>query len=647
MPEQTNPLERGTVGTGGNTAVTNFAYINVTIGEVQLTNIPLGGGTWEMNGTTYYVNSDSAHHALHDSGFNSYIKSFTCKRQVPKKVTNNNGFWQKSGGATECNVVIFDPTFVQFENLIMASVRNQKVHCKITYGISRGGSGKQPPPFDMHCFINEATENISNAGVEWTLKMSPVPPEWFDEFKEAGEADVKETVYCLTDSDDGKTKFNRVSDLVKAILESEKWSGIVVDTQKFSKSKEQKFPTKDYSSRVDFINRKLAPLARCADDKYASSSYQLIYQLDGSVFFMPVPMTTKEAIHLLETGKATAFGNYQAKENVAEDMNQETIESLNMQEYMSEDNGALVLRYGFKNSIVQQMSINFDSRSFISQFYFKFEYRDDKTGKVENFDFPEMPKDKSKQDENTKVINKRVHLYATNKDDAMQEAQMIVRKLHITNYQGTATLINWPYVGLCQIVKFEYLIPGGSKQSKTETNINKAETDVYIIDEANPDDKSKIPLQSEAYNNYVRRYGDTPQSNRAGNEAKNKDQIRDAANMSEKEKWQAIVASEEYQEELRKVQAKYANINQLSGNWENNERAYAEKRSKTFVDDHFNSNIGIPATLSSWNDAHKSSVGYYVQSITDTIKGGILTSELELIGWIKYDNPQLEAALRN
>ena len=154
-------------------------------------------------------------------------------------------------------------------------------------------------------------------------------------------------------------------------------------------------------------------------------------------------------------------------------------------------------------------------------------------------------------------------------------------------------------------------------------------------------------MQSEAYNNYVRRYGDTPQSNRAGNEAKNKDQIRDAANMSEKEKWQAIVASEEYQEELRKVQAKYANINQLSGNWENNERAYAEKRSKTLVDDHFNSNIGIPATLSSWNDAHKSSVGYYVQSITDTIKGGILTSELELIGWIKYDNPQLEAALRN
>ena len=92
MPEQANPLERGTVGTGGNTAVTNFAYINVTIGEVQLTNIPLGGGTWEMNGTTYYVNSDSAHHALHDSGFNSYIKSFTCKRQVPKKVTNNNRF---------------------------------------------------------------------------------------------------------------------------------------------------------------------------------------------------------------------------------------------------------------------------------------------------------------------------------------------------------------------------------------------------------------------------------------------------------------------------------------------------------------------------------------------------------------------------
>lgn len=645
MPEeQENPLARGTVGAGGNTNVTNFAYINVTIGDIQITNIPLNDKDYNEQGLK--------HHAIHDSGFNSYIKSFTCKRQVPKQINSHKGFWQASGGATECNLTIFDPSFVQFENLIMSSVKNQKVHCLVTYGISKGGGGKQPPPFKMHCFINEATENITNAGVEWSLKMSPVPPQWFPDFPEAIDPEgnnVKETVYILGKENNDKNKFNTVSGLVKNLLGKEHWQGLVVTTKKLTK--DRKFPTKDYSNIVDFINRKLSPMAECADDAYVSSPYQLVYQLDGSVFFMPVPMTRKQALQLLESGKAEAFGNYKAQQDTTEDMNtKETIESLNMQEYMSEDNGALILKYGFKNSIVQSMSINFDSRSFISQFYFNFYYIDEKN-KKQTFKFPEMPKDKDKQDQNAKVITREIKLYATNKDDAMQEAQMITRKLHITNYQGSATLINWPYIGLCQIIKFEHLIPGGSKQSKTESNINKADADVFITNADNPDDKSPVAVNSEAYNNYVRRYGsDQSMSMRKANQkgqSNNKDDIiPEAVNMGEKQKWQAIVESKEYQDELDKVKLKYNNTTPLAGNWE-----YAGKMKPSKNDnpssDHFNSNVGVPATLSSWTDSHKSSVGYYVRSITDSIKGGLLTSELELIGWIKWDNPQLDAALKN
>ncbi len=627
-----NPLEDGKVGTGGNTNVTNFAYINVSIGEVQITNIPLNDKEYSEQGIK--------HHALHDSGFNSYIKSFTCKRQVPKQVNSHKGFWQASGGATECNLTIFDPTFVQFENLIMESVKNQKVHCLVTYGISKGGGGKQPPPFKMHCFINEATENITNAGVEWSLKMSPVPPQWFDDFPEARDKDgndVKETVYILGKDNDNKNKFNTVSGLVKNLLEKEHWQGIVVTTEELTKT--QKFPTKDYSNVVDFINRKLCSIAKCKNEEFAASPYQLVYQLDGSVFFMPVPMTRKDAIHLLEDGKAEAFGNYKAQQDTAEDMgNKETIESLNMQEYMSEDNGALVLKYGFKNSIVQSMSINFDSRSFISQFYFTFIWYDENK-KEHTLEFPKVPKDKDKQDQNAKVIKRKIPLYAHTEDDAKQEAQMITRKLHITNYQGSATLINWPYIGLCQIVKFEYLIPGGAKQSKTESNINKSETDLQIWDVNTPNEKVNVNV--EAYNAWWNKHGDksTPNSERAA-KAKgtntNPDQISDIS-ATEKQKWQAIVASKEYQDELDRVKLKYNSNVSLAGNWEN---------SSTSDGNHFNSNIGVPASLSSWTDSHKSSVGYYVQSITDTIKGGLLTSELELIGWIKYDNPQLEAALK-
>jgi hypothetical protein len=216
---------------------------------------------------------------------------------------------------------------------------------------------------------------------------------------------------------------------------------------------------------------------------------------------------------------------------------------------------------------------------------------------------------------------------------------MITRKLHITNYQGSATLINWPYIGLCQIVKFEYLIPGGAKQSKTESNINKSETDLQIWDVNTPNEKVNVNV--EAYNAWWNKHGDksTPNSERAA-KAKgtntNPDQISDIS-ATEKQKWQAIVASKEYQDELDRVKLKYNSNVSLAGNWEN---------SSTSDGNHFNSNIGVPASLSSWTDSHKSSVGYYVQSITDTIKGGLLTSELELIGWIKYDNPQLEAALK-
>lgn len=634
--EQTNPLERGSVGTGGNTVVTNFAYINVTIGDVQLTNLPLDNTNTSVdgNGKEYEI----THHALHDSGFNSFIKSFSCKRQVPKKVTGNKGFWQSSGGATECNLTIFDPTFVQFENLIMDSVKNQKVHCKINYGISRGGGGKQPPPFEMHCFINEANEHITNSGVEWSLKMSPVPSEWFDDYPESSSGQ-KETVFVLSKNKEGKTKYSKISDLVAYLLEQEGWSGVVINTTDFSKTKEQKFPTKDYSSRVDFINRKLAPLAKCADEEYASSLYSLVYQLDGSVFFMPVPMTIKKALQLLEDNKATAFGNYKAQKETILEMDKETIESMNMQEYMSEDNGALILKYGFKNSIVQEMSINFDSKSFISQFYFNFEYNDEESNKIKTFQFPEIPKDKNKQDKNAKVINKRIHLYATNENDAMQEAQMIARKLHITNYQGSATLVNWPYIGVCQIVKFEYLIPGGSKQSKTNPNINKADANIFITDNKDPNDKSIVVVHSEAYNNCIEKYGMgyfSKRSARKNGSKQNNDQIEPWANMSEKQKWQSIVDSEEYKKELQNIHLKYKST-PIQGNLDN---------SDVKNDSQFNSNIGIPSTLSSWTDSHKSSVGYYVQSITDTIKGGLLISQLELIGWIKYDYPQLDAALK-
>lgn len=593
MSEYDNPLERGTVGKNGDTNVTNYAWVDVDIDGVKITNIPLSD------------DGSIEEHPLHTSGYNCYIKSFTCNRAIPNGV---DGFWNNAGGGMECSLTVFDPTFIQFEQLVMEKVKHQKVHCRISYGISQKGTDLTPAPFELHCLITKMDESVTEAGAEWSLTLNTTPPEFFDVYPEIGKEHKKETVYKI-----GKnTEYKRVSDIVKKLLEEEKWRGIVIETKELSK-KEIKIPTKDISSRVDLIRLKLAPMAQCSDDNH-QDAYQLLTGLDGAVYFMPFGMTIKDALESNIAIKVNDFDIKSAQD--AESEKQETIknsiEQLNMREYISEDNGALTFKYGFKNSVVQSFNISYDCMSMVTQYWYVFVWRDE-SGVEKSFELPELS-DNQKKELGKVIKNNKVFLWDTNEEDAKETAKAIIRKLHIVDYNGTATLINWPYVMPMQQVSFQYMIPSGSKMALNSENTNKpvepSSVEVQELSEkANFDDPFSIKAGS-SHDGYV----------------SNGNVDSDKTNVTLEE----IYNNREERSKSKRSKLKSNAQNQAtSGNSQ------------------FKQNIGVPTSLGSWSDSHKSSITYLVSSIRDTIEGGIITSELELKSLFADSFPQLNDAMRN
>ena len=593
MSEYDNPLERGTVGKNGDTNVTNYAWVDVDIDGVKITNIPLSD------------DGSIEEHPLHTSGYNCYIKSFTCNRAIPNGV---DGFWNNAGGGMECSLTVFDPTFIQFEQLVMEKVKHQKVHCRISYGISQKGTDLTPAPFELHCLITKMDESVTEAGAEWSLTLNTTPPEFFDVYPEIGKEHKKETVYKI-----GKnTEYKRVSDIVKKLLEEEKWRGIVIETKELSK-KEIKIPTKDISSRVDLIRLKLAPMAQCSDDNH-QDAYQLLTGLDGAVYFMPFGMTIKDALESNIAIKVNDFDIKSAQD--AESEKQETIknsiEQLNMREYISEDNGALTFKYGFKNSVVQSFNISYDCMSMVTQYWYVFVWRDE-SGVEKSFELPELS-DNQKKELGKIIKNNKVFLWDTNEEDAKETAKAIIRKLHIVDYNGTATLINWPYVMPMQQVSFQYMIPSGSKMALNSENTNRpvepSSVEVQELSEkANFDDPFSIKSGS-SHDGYV----------------SNGNVDSDKTNVTLEE----IYNNREERSKSKRSKLKSNAQNQAtSGNSQ------------------FKQNIGVPTSLGSWSDSHKSSITYLVSSIRDTIEGGIITSELELKALFADSFPQLNDAMRN
>ena len=609
-PKLENPLERGVVGKNGDTNVTNYAWVDIDIDGVKITNIPLSGDT-----------NNFESHPLHNSGFNCYIKSFRCKRAIPKGI---KGFWNAAGGGMECSLTVFDPTFIQFEQLVMEKIKQQKVHCKVSYGISQTGTNLSPAPFELHCLITKMNESITAAGAEWSLELSTTPPEFFDIYPEIGKDNKKETTYSIGP----KATYKRISDLVKELLEKELWRGVVIRTREEKKKKI--IPTKDYNSRIDLIRDKLAPMAQCEDDT-KQDKYHLLVGLDGAVYFMPSGMTIKEALESKLAEKVNSFDIQKAREEVGNQEKQikESIEQLNMKDYVSEDNGRLTFKYGFKNSIVQSFQINYDCMSMITQFYYHFVFlKDGKKDQMESFDFPDVSKEQKKQIDK-KVKNNTVFLWDTDMESAKETAKAIVRKLHVVDYQGTATLINWPYIMPMQQVTFQYLIPNGSKDAlnagNTNTPLEPNNAKIEAIQEkANQDEK--YTQRESTREDILKKQKSKP----LGGKSK--------GNVDNKKDMYSIAARAQEEEERKKALSRRS---ALKGN-----SLYSLAGSDN-ANNQFRQNIGIPTSLGSWSDEHKSSVIYLVLSITDTVESGLMSSELELTALLADSFPQINEALKN
>ena len=196
---------------------------------------------------------------------------------------------------------------------------------------------------------------------------------------------------------------------------------------------------------------------------------------------------------------------------------------------------------------------------------------------------------------------------------------LLVIKLQIVNYKGSATLINWPYVSPMQEIRFEYLIPNGSAMALNQANeVGKEDVAGNINNNAN-----------EARNvDTVTSYAEVEKYNRD-----NPDRTKNKDTVSNQKEQNAIIASTNIAEERQKS---LRSKGLLKGN---------KLNSQTRENADFRANIGIPASLTSWSDTHKQSTTYLVQSIKDTIEGGILITELELTGLFNDDFPQVNASL--
>ena len=619
-PENQNPLEYGVVGKNGDTNVTNYAWVDIDIDGVKITNIPMSGDTWDYNGKTLYTSNDSEYHALHDSGFNCYIKSFRCKRAIPKSI---KGFWNAAGGGMECSITVFDPTFIQFEQLVMEKIKHQKVHCKVSYGISQTGTNLSPAPFELHCLITKMNEAITAAGAEWSLELSTTPPEFFDTYPEIGKDNKKETTYSIGP----KEQYKCISDLVKELLEKELWRGVVIKTKPLKKKRI--IPTKDFNSRIDLVRDKLAPMAQCADNT-KQDKYHLLIGLDGAVYFMPAGMTIKEALESELAEKINSFDIQKARQQIGdqEAKIKESIEQLNMKDYVSEDNGRLTFKYGFKNSIVQSFQIQYDCMSMITQYYYHFVFKNEK-GDYEEFNFPDIS-EKQKKQIDKKVKNNIVFLWDTDMESAKETAKTIVRKLHVVDYQGTATLINWPYIMPMQQVTFQYLIPNGSKEALNASNTNKP---------LEPNDPELEAMQEKA-NQDESLSQRVPVPDKDSNEKK-KTPIQPGFSQGTIDNKKVVYQNKDMLENEKKRKQAFSRRTALKGN------SLYTLAGGDNANNQFKQNIGIPTTLGAWSDEHKSSVIYLVLSITDTVESGLMTSELELTALLADSFPQINEALKN
>lgn len=613
-----NPLNKGVVGNNGGTLVTNFAFVNVQIGEFRITNLPVktsegfNGFFSDVLDSESYGSSDSV---LASAGFNSYIKSFTCKRAVPSET---KGFWGETGGSVEASVTVFDPTFVQFEEMVMDSVKTQKVYCEVTYGLSSNGSVGGVKPFRLTCLIKSATQSFSAAGVEWTLELGTVPPEYFNEYPEKGADLKKETVITIG----AKGKYKSIGDAVVDLLEKENWRGVVIPTKPWTK-KLAKIPTKDFVSRIQLVRDKLAPMAMCLNDNI-TERYHVINTLDGAVFFAPFGMTIKEA---LQFSGAITFGGYKLSEGIKNEVDtKSTIEQLNMSEYIEETDGALTLKYGFQNSVVQSFDIQMDPLPMVilNNYVFSW-YPDGDASKVKTFEFPKIS-EKNKKDKSKKVKTIKIFLHDTNEEDARQTAKTIVRKLQVLNYKGSATLINFPYLSAMQQIRFEYMIPNGARMAKKLSNNNKPvelesdygdKTSERYLNNVSIDDK----MNAIAKNNLLNTRG-----------AKNKTEIAPSFS-NQKQKNQILDSSANDEKGLKSRRAR--GLKPISENED------------AIKNGDFNNNVGMPTSLSSWTDTRGGSITYIIESITDTIESGIITTELQLAALFATDFPQTAQSLKS
>ena len=596
-----NPLEKGTVGKNGNTLLTNYAWLDITFDGFKISNIPLKESEYND-----LIKNKGKDHAMHMSGYNCYIKSFSCERAIPNAVKN---FWTNAGGGLNCNVTVFDPTFIQFENMIMQSVKNQKVHCVVSYGISMTG-GLVPKPFEAHCIVKQMSESITAAGVEWSLELSTVPPEYFDTYPTEGKNEKKETVINM-----GKgTKYERVSDLVAKLIEDEGWNGIVIETEKLKKK--YKIPTKDFASKIDLVMFKLAPMAKCSDNQ-KKDIYHTMIGMDNTVYFMPSGMTIKQA---RESKIAKKIGALKDQDDVEYAVaEQSTIEQLNMQDYIANEDGILVFKYGFQNSIVQSLDINYDCMSMITQFVYSFVFLgedgkfNEKNSKT-TFNIPDIEIPKKAKEKGIKVYPRKIFLYENNKEDALEAARTIVRKLQVVGYKGSAKLLNWPYITPCQTIRFEYLIPNGSAMVLKQTN------DVGKDKQAGSFNNN---AEAARNTNTVEEFARQADKNKTDpNRADNSNAIKNTEDYTK-----LLVESKDREDKVKSLRAKG-----LKGNKANSDIA---------KDADFRSNVGIPTGLTSWSDTHKQSTLYYISSITDTIEGWLMTTEVQLTGLFSEDFPQL------
>ena len=457
----------------------SYAYLSVQIGNYTITNIPQN----EL--------FDKEKHYLH-AGLHNYVTSFTATRLVPQGC---NSYFNLNGGVSEIELTVFDPTYTEFKALIREAIVKQGYHAVIAkWGL------KKERCYTFVGTISQMTEEINSNGITFSLKLSP-----FEHGLEQQKLDFL--------SDDKLT----VSSLMKDIYEKLHWYGYIYPTKTGNSWKNSSYvnendqycrSSKNYSSIEVLIRDNLIPLAESADEKYKDNPYVLrVDEQTGERYFCPDKMpvdilkTDKKTIAVNETEefkKSFYFKQHYDVLKDADSNNNFTIDDKFISEFKMEELGGyklsdfisfnkdlktLDLYYGFKNSIVNSLSVNFDCNVFVTPKYYDFIYSEEdgvyesdttdsdgikhlkgeqKFKTVHRY----MPEGFDEKTENSRYNIVRVDLQKNpDQPDETWEHMMhnVMRNNFITTYRATAELINWPYVSNLTWIRFIYKIPNGAE----------------------------------------------------------------------------------------------------------------------------------------------------------------------------------------